>query len=134
MNGWKRLPLLPDDVRYLRRMLSPLAGRIQYKMLAEYYLIWMLSSEDEATQHRKENAGRRAANEWLTSEVNAMREKEPETVRKYREAMATPIPKCCFTCDHYGADGKCSVFGMNPPKSFAESLDKCNDWKEELSF
>lgn len=62
-----------------------------------------------------------------------MRHPEPEYVVKWREAIAKP-PKCCHTCDHYAADGKCVFHWAEPPADFAATNGACNDWVEIMPF
>jgi hypothetical protein len=59
-----------------------------------------------------------------------MRHKEPEFVLVWRQ----PVPKCCHTCEHYGVDGQCVVFFMEPPEEFADTRDACESWEIEVPF
>lgn len=61
---------------------------------------------------------------------------EPEIVRLYREKVKERSypPKCCYTCDHYADQDWCNMFQEKVPKDFAESLDQCPSWFEEIPF
>ena len=59
-----------------------------------------------------------------------MRHPEPEIVTIYK---AGP-PKCCHTCEHYGNDGLCVTFFMEPPAEFVAAVDLCPSWEIECPF
>ena len=63
-----------------------------------------------------------------------MRHQEPEIVTIYKEWMKAGPPKCCHTCEHYGVDGLCVTFFMEPPKDFAGTSDVCTSWELEIPF
>jgi hypothetical protein len=56
------LPLLPDDKLFLSDLLHSKTEAEQSKMLVEYRRQWDLASTVEVLAHRRDNAGRRAAN------------------------------------------------------------------------
>jgi hypothetical protein len=63
-----------------------------------------------------------------------MRHKEPEVVTLYKEWVKAGPPKCCHTCEHYGTDGLCIEYWMNPPEDFAASVNACDKWQQEVPF
>jgi hypothetical protein len=64
-----------------------------------------------------------------------MRHQEPEVVTIYREWVKTAPPRCCHTCEHYGVDGLCIEFWMQPPEEFAATVgDGCDKWQRECPF
>ena len=63
-----------------------------------------------------------------------MRHQEPEVVTIYRERVKTAPPRCCHTCEHYGTDGLCIEFWMQPPEDFASTVGECDKWQQEVSF
>lgn len=58
----------------------------------------------------------------------------PEFVEAYREWLRAGPPKCCHTCDFYDRNGKCIEYGEAPEKEFAETVDACPKWTQELPF
>lgn len=58
------------------------------------------------------------------------RHPEPMAVTLYK---AGP-PRCCHTCEHYGNDGLCVTFFMEPPEDFATTVDSCPEWEIEIPF
>ena len=58
------------------------------------------------------------------------RHPEPLDVTLYK---AGP-PKCCHTCEHYGNDGLCVAFFMEPPEDFAATVNLCPEWEVECPF
>ena len=63
-----------------------------------------------------------------------MRHKEPEVVTLYKEWVKAGPPRCCHTCEHYGTDGLCIEYWMNPPEEFAASVNACDKWQQEVPF
>lgn len=60
----KGVHLLPEDLAFLRWHL-PRATQSRNAAVAQYLKAWRLAAEAEPVPHRKENAGRFAANCWL---------------------------------------------------------------------
>ena len=58
--------LLPEDLAFLRWHL-PKGRTARNEAIAQYLDNWRKGTEIEPVAHRKENAGRRAANSWLHS-------------------------------------------------------------------
>ena len=56
--------LLPEDLAFLRWHL-PKGRTARNEAIAQYLDNWRKGTEIEPVAHRKENAGRRAANSWL---------------------------------------------------------------------
>jgi 2,3-bisphosphoglycerate-independent phosphoglycerate mutase len=66
----KGLPLLPDDWRFVNRRT---AGRKdKSELLREYRRRWIEASEAEPVPHKRDNAGRRAANLFLLDATDKM--------------------------------------------------------------
>ncbi len=63
-----------------------------------------------------------------------MRHKEPEAITIYREQIKAGPPRCCHTCEHYGTDGLCIEFWMQPPEDFASTVNECTKWQQEVTF
>lgn len=62
--------LLPDDLAFLRWHL-PKGCRARNAAIRQYLDTWRLASEREPLTHRRDNAGRRAANTWLSKHSKA---------------------------------------------------------------
>jgi len=60
------LEALPDDLRFLQQFL-PKASKPRNKIIREYIGRWHQALKQESVGHRKQNAGRRAANLWVMS-------------------------------------------------------------------
>jgi hypothetical protein len=52
-------------------------------------------------------------------------------VTDYKRWLAAGPPRCCHTCEHYGVDGLCVEFFMQPPAEFAATVGECNKWEAE---
>lgn len=60
------IELLPDDARYLLALL-PCPRKRRLETLNQYLALWQQAAEQEPVGHKKQNAGRFAANTWLRS-------------------------------------------------------------------
>jgi len=60
-----------------------------------------------------------------------MRHPEPDLVTDYKRWLAAGPPRCCHTCEHYGVDGLCVEFFMQPPAEFAAAVGECDRWESE---
>lgn len=49
-------------------------------------------------------------------------------------AIATKIPRCCHTCEHYSVTGICEEFDMTPPEEFAAKEMICTSWNLQNDF
>jgi len=120
--------LLRDDVRFLSRVLEPLSREAQGRIMWAYRAAWADGEAAEPLPHRKENAGRRAANEWARSIMEI-----PQNVLRYRELIEQGPPQCCHTCDHFDGD-TCAKFDQTPPADFAATEGACPHWLAEVPF
>jgi hypothetical protein len=59
------LPLLPDDKKFLSDLLHGKTEAEKSNLLVEYHRQWNVASTAEELAHRRDNAGRRAANTWI---------------------------------------------------------------------
>ena len=66
--------------------------------------------------------------------VEMSRHAEPDFVTDYKRWLAAGPPRCCHTCEHYGVDGLCVEFFMQPPPEFAEAVGECPKWEQEVQF
>lgn len=69
--GWlawiaERCPLVPEDSRYVAIALLRLHPRMQQRLAERYVEEWRAAANDEPTHHKRDNAGRRAANLFIT--------------------------------------------------------------------
>jgi hypothetical protein len=55
-------------------------------------------------------------------------------VTTYKQWLKAGPPRCCHTCEHYGNDGQCVEFFMQPPAEFAEAVGECPKWEREVPF
>lgn len=66
-NPLKGLPLLPDDWCFVNHKTAGRADQVM--LLTGYRETWLEAAEAEPASHRKDNAGRRAANIWLLDQT-----------------------------------------------------------------
>lgn len=54
------------------------------------------------------------------------RHEAPPIMNDWLKIVNNP-PKCCHSCGHYGEDGICQKYNMEPPQDFAATPDACQD-------
>lgn len=59
------LQIIPDDRRFIEACLADKTREEINNLLVEYRRCWLAAVDKEPARHRKENAGRCAANSWL---------------------------------------------------------------------
>jgi len=62
----ERCPLVPEDHRHVATGLLRLHPRMQQRLAERYVEEWRAAADDEPTYHKRDNAGRRAANLIIT--------------------------------------------------------------------
>lgn len=62
----KRCPIVREDRAHIAKMLYRLHPRLQQRLTQRYLETWLAAAGAEPKSHRKENAGRRAANLVVT--------------------------------------------------------------------
>lgn len=62
----ERCPLLPEDMTHIVRGLFRLHTRLQQRLAERYVEAWHAAADDEPKHHKRDNAGRRAANIIIT--------------------------------------------------------------------
>ena len=134
MRTWKSLLSHRDDKRYVKIIVDGFPLDVRRALLWGYVTAWEDAEAKEPVPHRRDNAGRRAANEWIRQEALALRFAEPEDVKHWREAKHRHAPACCHTCEFYDQDGHCTVFDQDPPEDFAAMIGACDQWEEEIPF
>ncbi|HCR96868.1 MAG: hypothetical protein ACTH5L_05900 [Halomonas sp.] len=70
-DGWlewiaERCPLVPEDRRHVATGLLRLHPRMQQRLAERYVEEWRAAADDEPTYHKRDNAGRHAANLIIT--------------------------------------------------------------------
>jgi len=122
--------LLRDDRRFLARLLEPLMREAQGRVMWAYRAAWQDGEAAEPLPHRKENAGRKAANIWVREMMET-----PNKVLRYRELIEQGPPRFCHTCDHFDKEsGYCAHFDATPPADFTATENACAHWAVEVPF
>ncbi|GGO81955.1 hypothetical protein GCM10011348_22160 [Marinobacterium nitratireducens] len=63
------LPLLKDDRDFVNRLLGRCSMNQRHDRLSHYHDLWVKAHAQEPLAHRRENAGRYAANSWLLTQA-----------------------------------------------------------------
>lgn len=89
------------DWEYVRPMVCHAPREMLPPIFSEYRRRYKEAAFAEAGPHRKDNAGRRAANVGLRRDVEAMKRRDPETVRHYAQLVRQATPyQACAACRH----------------------------------
>lgn len=59
------LPLVFDDRKFIESLIGDESQKIIAMALEDYAVVWRTASDNETRMHRKDNAGRFAANSFL---------------------------------------------------------------------
>jgi|GEM_PF-2070061 hypothetical protein len=62
----ERCPLVPEDYRHVAVGLMRLHPKMQQRLAERYIEEWHAAAEEQSTYHKRDNAGRRAANLLIT--------------------------------------------------------------------
>lgn len=65
----QNLALLPDDKRWIKTICFGISQSTLNELLIQYTMQWKSISDSEFIQYKKQNAGRRFANEWLREQL-----------------------------------------------------------------
>lgn len=61
----KNLQLHRDDIKFIKAQVAGLNPAIRKQILTQYVDIWIEAMETEPIAHKRQNKGRRAANNYL---------------------------------------------------------------------
>jgi len=69
LQSLENLPLLPEDKTFLLRLLQGKSNAMWQRLMEGYRQVWHEASDREPVPHRRDSAGRRAANTWIRHEI-----------------------------------------------------------------
>ena len=118
----------PHDWEFFYKYTHHAPSEMLFAIISEYRRAREDAWDDEPSDIRKEGAARRAANTLLREDAEAMKAREPEVLRKYREIVENGPPQVCHSCDHYTDKGWCRHYDAQPPEDFAATPDACPSW------
>lgn len=104
------------DWEFVRPLVCHAPREMLPPIFSEYRRRWKQAAYAEPKPHRKENAGRRAANTGLRRDVEAMKRRDPEANKRYATMVRLGTPEqLCATCRHSTmVAGECKRAGGTP--------------------
>lgn len=133
MQFWTTLPLHRDDLKFFESLTHHAPSDVLLLLRFEYIRAWKAAAAAEPYSHRKDNAGRFAANTMIREDSENMRARDPETLAKYKKLLEQGPPRICCTCEHYDQNGHCEKLKADPPHDFAQSKC-CDNWEPVIPF
>lgn len=115
-----------DDLNYIKKITERLPRVIKSELVTAYKSEWIKAYDAELLEHRKENAGRFAANTLIR-----------KLVRKYMETNQTGIPRICDNCEHcivWQGQRYCEKFKQEIPIDFATTENDCAEYQNDIPF
>lgn len=114
------------DWEFIRRTLQGIPARLYPALFCAYLASWRHAAINEPVVHKKDNAGRKAANTIIRVSAEGVRKGNAKTLATYSR-MLTRGPKVnCSTCAKCSLEGICGVSGNQAGKV-------CADWKADFT-
>ncbi|AIM40748.1 hypothetical protein N22_046 [Idiomarinaceae phage 1N2-2] len=115
-----------DDREYINRVTARIPRPVKYEMITAYKAEWLRAYDAEQIEHKKDNAGRFAANTLMR-----------KLARKYMETNTTGIPRICGNCDHcqtWQGQHYCNRFKQEIPADYISEENNCEEYQNEVPF
>lgn len=115
-----------DDFEYINKITARIPRVVKAELITAYKSEWLRSYDAEEIKHKKENAGRFAANTLIR-----------KLTRRYMETNSTGIPRICGNCEYclvWQGQRYCDKFKQEIPAEFADKENDCEQYKNEIPF
>mgnify|MGYP001056832978 CR=1 FL=1 len=115
-----------DDANYVRMVTQRVPADVVNLMHSAYCEAWITAYNDEQLEHKKENAGRFAANTLIR-----------KLARQYMETGSIHIPRICGNCDKcetWNGQYYCHAFEREIPIEFVKQENECEQYENEIPF
>ncbi|WP_299313477.1 hypothetical protein [uncultured Halomonas sp.] len=116
----------PDDWKFVRGLIHHAPDNVIPALLCAYLAIWRHAAMNEHKSHRKDNAGRKAANSRLRIDSQRMAIGHAETRQRYARLVRHGPKQTCATCQHCSLLGECN-------KGLPMRGDLCDEWRADFS-
>lgn len=126
MDQWVKYIPHAKDWEFIQRTLHGIPARLYPALFCAYLASWRHVAMIEPVEHKKDNAGRRAANTIIRVSAEGIRNGNERTLATYSR-MLTSGPKVnCSTCSKCSLDGICGISGN-------KAGDVCAEWKADFT-
>ncbi len=116
----------PDDWQFVRSLIHHAPDNVIPALLRAYLATWRHAAMNEHKEHRKDNAGRKAANSRLRIDSQRMASGDSDTRKRYARLVQKGPKRACTTCQNCSLLGECS-------KGLPMRGDLCDEWKADFS-
>lgn len=116
----------PEDWAFLRPLVAHAPSNVLPALFCAYLSTWRAAAMKEALPHRKDNAGRRAANSRLRVDSHLMMAGDTKTRQRYARLVSQGPRQSCATCQHCTLLGECS-------KGLPMDGALCEKWKADFT-
>jgi len=123
---YKRYVVHPDDWRFVRSLIHHAPAQVLPALMCAYLSSWRWAAMQEPASHRKDNAGRRAANTRLRVDSERMEKGHHSTRQRYARLVNSGPKQACTTCQHCTLKGECS-------KGLPMDGELCAEWKPDFT-
>ena len=115
----------PDDWQFVRSLTHDAPANVLPALFCAYLSTWRHAAMQEPASHRKENAGRRAANTRLRLDAIAMEGGDKDTRQRYARLVQYGPKQNCATCQHCSLIGECK-------RSLPGPGHLCEEWRADF--
>lgn len=115
-----------DDIRYIRAVTRRIPDAVKNELHTAYKQAWQDAYGLEHMEHKKENAGRFAANTLIR-----------KLARNYMETGNTGIPRICGNCDKcesWQGQYYCKQFKQEIPAEYINKENDCEQYENAIPF
>ena len=126
VDKYRRVVDHPDDWRFVRGLIHHAPAHVLPALMCAYLATWRHAAMGEPSPHRKDNAGRRAANSRLRIDSQRMEGGHAPTRRRYAKLVQDGPKQACTTCQHCSLLGDC---GKGLPMDGA----LCPEWRADFT-
>lgn len=115
-----------DDMRYIKKVVDRIPTDVVNLIHGAYCQAWLDSYHSEPLEHKKENAGRYAANNLIR-----------KLARQYMESGKVDIPRVCGNCDHcesWQGQYYCARFKQEIPVDYVTKENDCDQYENAIPF
>lgn len=124
MDTYQKLIMHPDDWQFVYSLVHHAPDHILPALFCAYLASWRHAAMMEPLPHKKDNAGRRAANTRLRTDADRMQQGDQATMELYGRLVREGPKRGCATCRHCTLLGECgNDLPMNTPW--------CSEWERD---
>lgn len=115
----------PDDWRFVRSLTHHAPSNVLPALFCAYLASWRDAAMKEPASHRKDNAGRTAANSRLRIDAKNMSAGHEATRKRYERLTSQGPKQACTACQHCSLSGECK-------KELPMNGALCQEWKADF--